>query len=62
VRANQKPQTKHVQVPIDARLWRGLQFEADLLARVFGAQVTPEGIVQTVVEESLKSRLPGEDR
>ena len=43
-----------VTVAIDRRQWRGLKFEADLLTQVFGTPITPQGVLQKVVEGALQ--------
>jgi hypothetical protein len=49
--------SERITIDIDRRTWRGLKFEADLLSKVFGNEVTPERLVETAVERALKSRL-----
>jgi hypothetical protein len=41
--------SRHIVVTVGGRRWRGLEFEARLLAAVFGQAVTPERVVQARV-------------
>jgi hypothetical protein len=40
-----------VQVVIDERRWRGLEFQAELMTGVFGKPVTAQDLVQDMVRD-----------
>src|SRR5262249_50098258 len=53
---------KRVTVAIDPRRYRGLEWQADLLTRVFGAEFTPEIIVQDLVDTALATQAEPRER
>lgn len=48
--------SKSVRVTVNDRRWRGLEYEAQLLTRVFGRPITPQRVAQAVVEQALNHR------